>query len=235
MYPQTNSNNIFKKRLLALAVLIVVLLVGYAVYGVIKDSTFRVINTNPPVSDVASVAPFFNIQFNRNLKVNGLKVTANPNIITSYRVSGSFIYIDLQVPLNTNTKYTISVSGIVDSEDQKLANQLFSFTPQYVPPQDLSSAQRQALLKQQVNYNQQHNNPILEYLPHTTPDFTLNYTYTKVNNKQQLVLIAQLFIPQAQANNITATANQEEQEVISYIQSLNLNPNNYQIQYKDVL
>ncbi len=235
MYPQTNASNLFKKRLLAIAVLIVVLLVGYSVYIVIKDSTFRVVNTNPPTNDVASVSPFFNIQFNRNLKANDLKITASPNIISSYRVSGSFVYINLQTPLNTNTKYTISVSGIIDSKGQKLTNQLFSFTPRYVPTQDLSNAQRQALLKKQLKYNQQHSNPIVKYLPHTTPDFTLNYSYQTVNNSQQLVLIAELFIPQAQANNITATANQEKQDVVSYIQSLGLNPNNYQIQYKNII
>jgi len=234
MYPQTNSNNILKKRLLALAAVIVVFLIGYVVATVVKDSSFRVINTTPATSMVASDSPFFNIQFNRNLKANNLKVSANPNIVSSYRVSGSFVYINLAIPLNTNTKYTISVSGIVDSSGQKLGKQLFTFTPQLIPVQDFPKNQQQALLERQVQYDQQHNNPITNYLPHITPGFTLSYTYETINNKQQLILLADLFIPQAQAGNVAATNNQEKQEVISYIQSLKFNPNNYQIQYKDV-
>lgn len=234
MYPQTNPKNLFNKRLLALLALVIAFLLAYGIYLTIENSVFHVVSTNPSTNSVATVSPFFNIYFNRDLKPGGIKISSMPNIISSYHVVDKVIYIKLITPLRSANKYTITLNSIRDSEGDQLGQQSLSFTPQYIPSQNLPYDQRQALLKNQVRYNEQHSNPIVKHLPHSTPDFNLTYGYQTINNQQHLVLNAELFIPQAQANNISATAAQDQQEILQYIQSLNLNPSSYTIHYKNI-
>lgn len=231
MYPQTNKTIL--RRILIAAVVVVVLILASVGFLVKKSEEFHVVSTNPTVSSFATVSPFFNVYTNRELSGRGITVLSEPNIVASYSVRGKAIYIKIKPPLSSSRSYSITINGIADVGGKKLSPQIYTLSPQLVPSQDLPKDQRQALLRTQIQYNKKRSNPITTHLPYDTPNFNLGYGYVTVNGQQNLVLTAQLLIPQAFANNPQATESQDKQDINSYISSLGLNPANYTIQYSE--
>lgn len=70
--------------------------------------------------------------------------------------------------------------------------------------------------------------PMFDYLPHSTLDYTLTAT---VDSSNKTILNAQLFLTEADQADPSAALAQYKQEVVEYIQSVGLNPNSYTINY----
>ena len=140
-------NRLISRRLIGLIVVVAVIIVGWLVY---QNSYFRVAGTEPKTSRVASVSPFLKIHFNRQLSNQQLSVSASPNVIASYNLDGKILVIDLKIPMDTQQTYSISINKIMDMKGDTITNKVISFQPKNIASQDLSSAQKQALLQQQT-------------------------------------------------------------------------------------
>jgi hypothetical protein len=230
------GNNKSNKKLIV--IVIVIILVIASVFFAIKNSKFHVVSTDPNTNEVASVSPFFKINFNKTLSSNGLKVSSSPAIISSYKVSGKYINADLNIPLQLNQTYTITVGYVADAAGDTITNRTFTFTAKDVPSNGLSKEQQQALLHTQTQYLQNTSDPILGHLPYGGLTFSLSGTQTMQNGKTVVILNARLLLTAADVNSgpdaEQAAINQYKQDVINYIQSLGINPNNYTINYEVV-
>jgi len=179
MYPQTK----IRKQLLLLLTAIILVFVGYEVYF---STTFHLVSTNPSTHSVATASPFFKINFNRPLVNSGLRISASPNIISSYSLSGKTIDIVLKTPLNQDQAYTISLNNVSDTNGKTIASKVFSFKPKYIASQDLPADQRQALLKVQTQHTPSRNN-----IGFTGIDSLVNYglTLAQVDAFKQAVFL----------------------------------------------
>ncbi len=133
--------------------IIVLLLLSVCVWGGLAyyDSLhFHVVSTTPSTRNVSSIAPFFDINFNRPLSGEGLAITSDPNIIKTYKISGKSIIVSLNASMQLNSIYTITVSHISDLKGDSLSSLVFSFKAQDIPYQDLPKDQQQVLLSRQT-------------------------------------------------------------------------------------
>src|SRR5579864_6420438 len=119
-----------RKLLLLLVIIILVVIAGWFIYNAL---TFRVTGTDPGTRSVATVSPFFKINFNKALSSQNLSITANPNIINSFSVSGHSLEIDLNFPLKGNQTDTITIGKIFSVSGKEIINKSFSFQPAYIP------------------------------------------------------------------------------------------------------
>jgi len=143
------DKSIFRKRikqLLAAGLTLVGILVAWLIYS---NLTFHVVSTDPSTGDVATVSPYFKINFNKALSANGLSVSENPSLGT-YEVSGKTLTINITSLLNQNTTYKITVEAIRDVKGSQLKNIVFQFTPKFISPSDLEKSQQNAILKRQA-------------------------------------------------------------------------------------
>jgi hypothetical protein len=219
------------------AIIVILMAVLIAAYSVYKDSQFRLLSTNPAVNNLAAVAPSIMLNYNKPLAITSVVVTSKQHIISSYQVSSKSIIINFNSALNLNTSYAIYIQSVKDTAGEAISNQSIMFIPKDISAQQLTKMQQEALLKKQVNATQTENNgdPILKYLPYSTLDYSLTTSYiTSATSATQLVINAQLVIDQADmdtAQDTDAAVASKKAEVIQHIQSLGLNPSNYDIQY----
>lgn len=128
---------------------VVVLIISVVGYYIIINLHFRVVSTNPGVNNVATISPFFKINFDRQLSSNGVDISSNPSIIKSYYVSGKVLTINLISPLDSKKQYVITLKKISDLKNEQIKDRQFTFTPSVIQSQDLPKDQAAALLKQQ--------------------------------------------------------------------------------------
>ena len=206
-----------KYIVLAAAVFLFILIVV-----IIRNSlNFKLVNTNPSSNSVATVSPFFDINFNKDLSSKVL-VTSSPQSISSYKVAGKSIDIELNIPLTPNQKYLIKVSDIYSSSGRYIKPLYFYFTPKSVEGDNLPADQTQALLNQQEQYNQEiEGNALLALLPFNGPNFEYRVSYT-VN-----------YSPSGDTPviDITAATPQLQQTALQWINSQGYNTKKLNIDY----
>ncbi len=152
MYPtDTNPINVPRKFLKFVLVGVAILLLLWAAFAMYTANKFHVVSTNPNINDMATVTPFFKINFNKQLSKSGVSISSSPSIISSYAISGKQLILNLDTPTITNTHYTITVHSIHDQQNVYLHNLVFPFTPTYIAYSELPTDQRNALLKEQLN------------------------------------------------------------------------------------
>ncbi len=223
------ERSIPKKYKLA-GLLILIVIVAYIVFNYFN---FSYLGTLPTVNQTYNWTSIIEFKFNRNLVSKGLVVTMTPNnIYGNYKVKGNLIEVPLNVPLSTNTTYTIRVNSVFDVHGQELKNLSYTFKPKPISVSGLPDYQKYDLISRN-EASPVYKDPILKHLPYNTIDFSLAATFPAgKNNLPSLVLVAKINIPAAYTGSLAQQAtNQYEQEVQSYIQSLGLNPSNYTIDY----
>lgn len=219
------------KKILFVFGLLVAFFVAYSIYDYFN---FSYQSTNPLTTQIATWSPFLKIQFNQNLSPNGLLVKMSPADFygKGYSVSGDELILSLGVPMQAGTTYKISVAEIKDTHGQTIRNLNFSFTPISKNISQLPESQQEALVGRNES-SPVYRDPILSHLPYQSLDFSLAASFpTGKNNLPSLVLIANIFVPMADTGLLQQeTINQYQQEVVSYIASLGLNPKSYTIDY----
>src|SRR5262249_32745118 len=115
-------------------------------------------------------------------------------------------------------------------------NKSIKFTAQSLSYNQMPKDAQKYLVSHQDNYAPVQKDPILASLPYSTLDFNLDSSFpTGKNGKPTLVLQAQLLLaPGVTGAEATTDTEQYKQEVLDYIKSLGLSPDNYTIQYQTV-
>jgi hypothetical protein len=143
-------NSVLTKQTKLLLFILAALFICGAGYLFYVSSKFHIVSTNPDTGNVASVSPFFKVNFNKRLLDKGYSVTSNPSITETPTVNGKTLTMDLDGPLDTNQTYTITINNISDTSGNVLSSKTFTFTPKNIASQDLPKDQAQRLLKQQA-------------------------------------------------------------------------------------
>jgi hypothetical protein len=139
------------KRLKIIIIVVVLLLAIWAGFIAHRASTFHVIKTNPSTRSVATITPFLDVYFSRELSQAGLSVTSSPQIIVSHSISGKVLKLNLSGPLQANVNYIITVNAISDTTGKTLKNINFSITPSAVDYSQLPADQQKAILQRSAN------------------------------------------------------------------------------------
>jgi hypothetical protein len=192
--------NTYSKLIKPLLILVSVLVVVLLIYQVILTQKFHAVSTDPKTSNVATVSPFFKINFNKTLSKSGVVISLQPSIINSYQVQGKTLVINLNIPLNAGVRYYIKINNISDISGRRITNKLFTFIPQYVASQDLTNAQKQALLKKQSQKPPSKNN-----IAFGGTDALINsgLTVTQINLLEQIIFE---YKPSAHTANINSSS-----------------------------
>ncbi|HUA13584.1 MAG TPA: hypothetical protein VL989_03735 [Candidatus Sulfotelmatobacter sp.] len=167
------------KRTVLVLVVIVLAVIGFSVF---KNIGFRISGVEPDTSNFASISPFMKISFNRTLSSKGLVLSSSYSIISSYKVSGSDLFVDLKVPLTAGYPYYVKVVRVQDTKGNVLKNQTISFTPKNIAFQNLSPDQQRALLETQAKKPDSKAN-----ITYNNFDYLTNYglTDTQVDTLEQ--------------------------------------------------
>jgi len=227
---------LFKIKLVKTIFLVVgLILIAWLVYGIYNYYNFSIVSTSPNLNTVATLSPYIKIDFNHTLSNKNIFISAPNNLLYShkYYVNGKTLTIQLNEPLSTDKKYSITIDNLIDNHGQKIKNKVISFIPKKETLGQLSkNAQEELIIRNESSTI--YKNPILSHLPYFSVDFSLSadFTNTSFTSKSKLALNAQLTIPAAYVGSSRQNyINQDKQQVISYISSLGLNPSNYIINY----
>lgn len=218
------------KKLIPLLVVLVILALGWWLYYAVF--TFHVTGTNPKMTAVSMQTPYIKINFSQPISTNNLSVLASdPAIMANYEVSGKQLTINLQSLYNVS--YVVTVKHIQSTKGKNLDNLTFRFTPQYIEFQNLPKSQQDTLLKNQDKTPAVNNDPIFNYVPHSTLDYNLTAVVSNDSQGQSTVgLQAQLLLSAADVNSgQDAAVATYKQEVLDYLKSVGLNPDKYTITY----
>lgn len=197
--------------------LVLLFVIGLLIY---LSVTFRLTGTSPSTHGVATVSPFFKVNFNKPLNSAGLSVTGGPNLVDSYSVKGSVITILLKEPLSAKQTYTIHVRGILSVGGKRLADKTFIFTPKDIPDNELSPEQQQALQTIQQQYNKLiQNDPLVQLLPFVAGgnEFRIDYNVQYVHQKPVPIIV------------ITSPTAQGQSDALKWIQEVGVDPAKYTI------
>lgn len=206
------------RKAIAGLVILLLLLAGLVIYN---TQVFRLVGTDPAMNKFSSSVLFIKISFNKSLIANKLTITGSDNSVDSYSVNGSVITVLLNSPLETGKQYQLNVVGISNAQGQKLANQVFVFTPQNLPESSLSVAQKSALDKVQSNYHALVNDPVIKLLPFYGGgnEFLVSYTVQYLHQVPKPTIV------------ITAPTQTGQNDGLAWLKLIGADPSKYQIQY----
>jgi hypothetical protein len=210
-----------------------VLLFGSIALTLWHMASFHVVSSSLTAKNISTISPYFTVSFNENLSAGSARVTSSPNVTgNNTTINGKNLTIPFTTTLNANTYYAITITRITSTSGKVLTNQTFTFKPTYIASQNLPGNQQKKLVGQQSDGKINANDPIVPHLPYQTTDFSLAEDTNPQNNPSgTFPLIATLTLSQADMGDETTAVAQYKQEVVSYIQSLGLNPSNYTITY----
>jgi len=209
-----------------------VLFIGSIAITILHITSFRIVSTSASTKTLSTISPFFVVTYNEDLSPDAVTVTSSPDVTDSnVTINGKNLTIPFTKKMNSVTTYTITIAKVRSTSGRVLTNQTVSFKPTYVASQDLPSDQQKKLISQQSGGSINANDPIVPHLPYQTAEFSLaENTQPQVNTKD-FPLQATITLAQSDMGNEHAAVNTYEQDVVSYIQSLGLNPSNYNITY----
>ncbi len=176
------SSGIYRKFLkpaVVGVVAVVLIFIGYRIY---LSSHFRVVNTNPNTRSVATISPFLKINFNRQLSGKNLSVTSSYSVISSYKVEGKTLVINLKVPMASGYEYYIKVNYVSDMAGDVMRDKTFRFTPKKISSKNLPEDQRQALLNIQSHRPRSKNSIVFTG---TNSLINVGVSYSQINSLGQ--------------------------------------------------
>ncbi|HET8991639.1 MAG TPA: hypothetical protein VFN31_01225 [Candidatus Saccharimonadales bacterium] len=220
-----------KNILKVIVVAVVLVLLIFGVNAFINSTNLNVVSTDPSLDNFSNAVPFLDVNFNKTLIPKSVSISSRQNIISSYKVSGKTIYIDLNL-LFLNRTYTITINHAESNDKKTISNKDLTFTTVYINPSDLPANQQKAILNHQDNYSSPLNDPLVAHLPYQTLNYILS---SQIENgkdgKPTLAINANILLNQSQMADEASSITQIKQEINDYISSFGLNPANYNIQY----
>ncbi len=224
-----NNRPLLLKRL---AYAITVVLVAIAGYFVVVNRHFHLVNTNPTLSKVSTIAPFMKLGFNKDIDPKKVSVTASGDIIGDINVQGKTITLSLKT-MAKDKKYSITIKSVTSTGGETITNKTLDFTARFIAFADLPKDQQDTIMQKQAANSKIKSDPILGHLPYGNADFKLR---AKVVGASTLSLQAELLLSAADARtDQNAAIQQYKGEVLDYIKSLGLNPDSYTINYVVVM
>lgn len=227
--------NLLSNRWAKLAAVVLVILAGYGLFSLAPETGFRVVKTNPPLKEATYFTPFIKFEFNEPLAASSVSV-AKQDPVQSYTSSGNTLTVYLNA-LELDKRYTITIQSASSIHGSKLANKNFSFKAKDIQWEKLPKDQQDEVLKEQDKKPAASVDPIMQHLPHETPNYKLTGVVGQnADGSSKLTLeadITPVFADTLSDGSVPPeTLEQYKKEVVDYIRSLNLDPAKYPLEYK---
>lgn len=227
------------KLLKKLAIIVLVIILAFAIYGFTKNNRFKVASTIPSKKPyVATSIHTFVVFLNRDLKpnVDYMKNITDPEKIVKEVSATPQVITIITSQLDNNKHYNFSINNIESANGSKINKVEFDFTSRYIPFNKLSKKEQDIVSKQ--NDKTAIDNPILKFLPFGGLDFSLSAEFNEEEESTEtggLVLRARLLLSGADVRtNKTQAIEDYKREVTDYIKSLGFDPTKYTIVYEVV-
>lgn len=160
---QQQPNNAIQRRIIGLLVGLMALvcagLIGWSIYN---GLTFRITSVDPTMEQVSTQSPFIRIHFNKNLNPASLRVTDNGGILQSSQAQNKTVTLLFARALTAGKKYSVTLDTVRATDGKVISNQVYTFTAQDIPVNELSDDQQNYIVAHQDNI------PYLQY--------TISYT-----------------------------------------------------------
>lgn len=219
-----------------LSLIVAVLVVGFGVYAMLSsrpETGFRVVSTNPKTSDVTFLTPFIKLEMSEPITYENVSIPKQ-DIVRSYITSDKTITIHLTA-MDVNKSYTVKIDSITSTLGNQIKDKKYSFKAKYIEWSKLPKDQQEGLLAQQDIKQTVSNDPIVEHLPHITPDYKLTALVVEEAGASKLKLKADLTIPYAETRSDgsvpEATVEAYKELVRQYIRSINYDPARYDLTF----
>jgi|GEM_PF-5796079 len=206
-------------RLFLLFLLLVI--VAWIALSIHRAVSFRVTGTDPSVSSVGTISPFFKINFNKPLAKN-VSVTIYPqNLPASYEIKGSVVTVSFNKQLQEGETYSVHLANISDTKGARLPNKTFSFQAQPIDASSLPADQQKALDANQARYNAIQNDGLVQLLPFTGGgnEFQVSYTINYSSQTPKLIIL------------VTAISAQGQTDALNWIRQVGFDPSKYTITF----
>lgn len=209
------------KRVRLFLILLLFLAILWVVLSIHRSLSFRVSGTDPSVTSVATISPFFKIEFNKPL-ARTVSVTIYPqNLPASYEIKGSVVTVTFNKQLQEGQTYSVRLANIADQAGSHLPNKTFSFQAQSISPSALSASQQKVLEANQAKYNAIQNDGLVQLLPFSGGgnEFQVSYTINYSAKTPQLVIV------------VTASSPQGQTDAVNWIRQVGFDPSKYTITF----
>lgn len=221
------------KTLIWIISFVVLVLIGWSIYY--ANFVFHITGTNPSTNSVSAQTPFFKINFSQPISADTVKVSTYPDILLSTEASNKVLTLNIE-GMEIDSEYTITLQSVENNKGKKIENQTFKFKARDIVFSKLPKDQQEAILARQDDAPQVNRNPILQYLPHSTLTYNLSAVISSGQGdtgESKVSLQAELLLNGADMKtDKQAAINKYKQQVIDYIKSLDIDPNNYVIDYE---
>ena len=192
-------------------------LIGLLAY---KNSLFRLVSTDPSIKNVTVISPYIEFKFNKSLSTQ-ISVSSNSNIISSFNIKNKSITVNLVYPMPLGKEYVLFIKNISSIDGKTLPDKTIKIKTIAASNGNITKGQRDVLLNNQNQYNNDMYNGLPVLLPFNGPNlgYRIDYNYDSSVNGGKLIII------------ISSENGQEKQNAINWIKSKGFDINNYQVDY----
>ncbi len=220
------SKIITRKNAVALLVALALLLTSVILY---RTLVFRVTGTSPNMKQVSDITGFIDVKFNKVIAPEGMSVTSEDTDINEYeRVNQKTLRIFIG-ELTQGAEYVIEITNVKAEGSGKTINKTLRFTAKDIPYEDLSEAQRNAMLKDQDKPDAAKDNPLQNILPHSE----LNYEIASLVVDDLITIHIKLILSAADVRINAAAAEAEyKKQALDYLVANKIDTKKYTITYE---
>ncbi len=216
----------YKKIIIAALVLGGLALVAWVIiYSVF---IFHITATSPSLGAVSDISPYIKVTFNKPLDASSVRLSSDAVSVSS-SVSGNVLTINFLNNMVAGQAYTVSIDSIASTSKDVMTGYKLQFTPSN-DPSLITPDQGAAILNQQENNKSPVlSDPIFQYVPYSTLDYSLNGVINS-DNSITITIKIQLSAADVSSGQDAAVA-QYKQEAMNYLNSLKgINLSNYKIE-----
>lgn len=221
--------------LIILAALGLLTYIGFSVYR--HYFTFYMTGTSPGLSRIYTATPYMDVNFNKTLvEYEEFRITSvSPEILAKIEFRDKTIRIYFE-NLQVDATYDLIFSPVRAEDGDEIVNLTLDFHARAGNFEQLPVAHQQYLLDRQDEQPATLTDPILQHLPHSTLSFELTALVTQNDEREDiLVLEARLLLNAADVRiGADEAVEQYKSEVVEFIRSLDLDPEDYTIRYQVV-
>ena len=142
------------KKLVGLCIVAILLLLLLFVPRVQKQSGFNVDTTNPKLNNIATISPYLQINFTRDLSSKNFKYTSSNDLIKSYTIKGKTVQLNFNGgKFKAGQKYSVTIQSISSKAGETITNHKLEFTTTERTFESLSAEEQKAAIAAQDTFD----------------------------------------------------------------------------------
>lgn len=159
------------KIILIFLVFLSALGIGYLVW---HTATFRVVKTDPKLSNFPDVAPDLRVYFSKDITTEGFNYKASKEVVTGYQINGKTLTLNLNnAAVQPDKTYSIIIQNIASKSGKNLRDINLTFKAVAIPSDKISERQQKELQRLQDIHPYQ-----VDYITYENFDLLIDYGLT---------------------------------------------------------